>query len=283
MKRSIRFYLYFTVIAIFCSEGFALDPTKSLLQYGRDVWQAKDGFTPFAIHALHQTRDGYLWIGTDEGLVRFDGTQFTTFNKANTKELLVNAIVSLSEDDEGQLWMGTLGSGVLKYKNGIFTRFDTSTGLPTNNIFSIFVDSRNTVWAGMLNYGYAELQDGKWKSHTARADFQFNNVHYISENIKHELWFGFGNIGKKNKGSDTLQYYTIPKSGIIHTICFLDDGTPLFGHREEIYTLVNDSVRLFFNEEISLGGNIRCLLRDRRGNLWIASEGGGLFRYTNGV
>ena len=84
-------------------ELFALDPTTPITHYGHDVWDLHRGFPYFAIHALHQTRDGYLWLATDEGLVRFDGVQFTLFDKSNTPAIVHNDVSALVEDSAGNL------------------------------------------------------------------------------------------------------------------------------------------------------------------------------------
>ena len=74
-----------------------------------------------------QTRDGYLWLGTYEGLARFDGLTFTVFDKSNTPEMESNGIKALAEDREGRLWVGTT-AGLLRYSQGRFERFDSRAG-----------------------------------------------------------------------------------------------------------------------------------------------------------
>ena len=86
---------------------YALDPTKAITQYVHDVWTNKNGLPQNSILCMTQTRDGYLWFGTYEGLVRFDGVRFTVFDKINTKVLPSRWITTLVEDQEGGLWIGT--------------------------------------------------------------------------------------------------------------------------------------------------------------------------------
>ena len=71
----------FILPLLICPFAFALDPAKAITQYGHDVWQIEQGLPQNSVLAILQSRDGYLWLGTDEGLVRFDGVRFTLFDK----------------------------------------------------------------------------------------------------------------------------------------------------------------------------------------------------------
>jgi ligand-binding sensor domain-containing protein len=96
----------------------ALDPRKAITQFSHQVWQAREGLPQNSIHAMLQTRDGYLWLGTQEGLVRFDGVQFTVFDRSNTAWMKSNYVQALLEDRNGALWVGTNGGGVARWKAG---------------------------------------------------------------------------------------------------------------------------------------------------------------------
>ncbi|MGA3098334.1 MAG: two-component regulator propeller domain-containing protein, partial [Bryobacteraceae bacterium] len=84
----------------------ALDPRKSLTQYSRTTWTQEQGLPQDTIRAIAQTADGYLWLGTDEGLARFDGYEFLTFDKARA-DLPSNSITALAAERGGALWIGT--------------------------------------------------------------------------------------------------------------------------------------------------------------------------------
>src|SRR5918992_5757555 len=99
----------------------ALDPQRALTQYVQDVWDTREGLPRNYVKALLQTRDGYLWIGTQAGLVRFDGARFTIYNSTNTPALRSHNIRVLVEDPQGALWIGTDGGGVVRLEHGRFT------------------------------------------------------------------------------------------------------------------------------------------------------------------
>src|SRR5947207_15211721 len=98
----------------------ALDNQKELSRYGRQTWQTESGLPQNTIHAILQTRDGYIWLGTEGGVVRFDGLKFVVYDTENTPKLRSNNIRSLLQDREGALWIGT-ADGLTRLKNSEFS------------------------------------------------------------------------------------------------------------------------------------------------------------------
>ena len=95
----------------------------------REHWTVADGLPINTITSLIQTRDGYLWLGTNDGVVRFDGVRFTVYNAGNTPELPSNRIVSLYEDRAGALWILTEQQHLVRYLRGRFTHINAERGL----------------------------------------------------------------------------------------------------------------------------------------------------------
>lgn len=117
-------------------------------EYHFDAWTTADGLPQNSVMALRQTRDGYLWMTTQDGVARFDGVRFTVFNKSNTPGLLSNRFTffTLWEDRQGALWMGTEDAGLVRYRDGVFTAFTTREGLPNNHVIRIDEDAEGTLW-----------------------------------------------------------------------------------------------------------------------------------------
>ncbi len=90
-------------------------------QYSIDTWTTDDGLPQNGVRAITQTPDGYLWFTTFDGLVRFDGVRFTTFNKNNTKGIINNRFTGIFADVDGTIYATTMEDGVLTiYRNGEF-------------------------------------------------------------------------------------------------------------------------------------------------------------------
>ena len=97
--------------------------------YSRRVWQSADGLPEDFAQSLARTPDGYLWIGTSGGLVRFDGVRFVVFNHENQPAFREDSFYSLTVTRDGTLWGGTEGGGLVRYRGGVFRVFGTAEGL----------------------------------------------------------------------------------------------------------------------------------------------------------
>ena len=168
-----------------------LDPAKTISQYGHDVWQTESGLPQNSVLAIAQTGDGYLWFGTEEGLVRFDGVRFTVFDKRNTLSLRSNTISVLLEDRSGSLWIGTNGGGLTHLKNGRFTTLTTQDGLAGNVILSLHEDREGNLWVGTDGGGLNRFRDGKFATYTVKNGLADNAVFSICEDRDGSLWFLF--------------------------------------------------------------------------------------------
>jgi ligand-binding sensor domain-containing protein len=137
-------------VALMVSGGaaLALTPDASFSQYIHRSWHTADGLPAGAILALIQSSDGYLWIGTQEGLVRFDGFRFTVFDSTNTPEIHNSFITALCPSHGGGIWVGTLGGGLLRWDGGVFSLWTTVEGLPDMHIRCLLEDRSHALWIG---------------------------------------------------------------------------------------------------------------------------------------
>jgi hypothetical protein len=103
-------------------------------QFRLDHWTADNGLPQNCIRDIVQTRDGYLWLATHDGLVRFDGVRFTVFDKSNSPGIITNRFMRLYEDAQGDLWAATEYLGLTRLHQGRFVTYTTETGLPGNRI-----------------------------------------------------------------------------------------------------------------------------------------------------
>ncbi len=128
---------------------FLLLTQTASAQYRIETWTTEHGLPYKIVNSVLQTRDGYVWAATDDGLARFDGVKFTVFNTANTKNLPTNRVQNLVETPDGSLWMAGENRGLIRYRNGEFRNYTTADGLPDDGMLSlVFVSSQNflRVW-----------------------------------------------------------------------------------------------------------------------------------------
>lgn len=157
----IRRHLRYAILAatLFCSAAatWALDPHQDLRHYGYQSWQTDSGLPQNTVHAIQQTRDGYLWFATEAGLVRFDSVAFTVFTHKTTPQLPSDLVYALMQDRSGTLWIGT-ANGVARYTGGSFHDFaDTAASA----VWSFFQDRRGGVWA-TTSSGLSRLEGSRF-------------------------------------------------------------------------------------------------------------------------
>jgi ligand-binding sensor domain-containing protein len=113
-----------------------------------ESWQSDHGLPDNRVTAILQAHDGYLWTGTSNGLVRFDGVRFVTFRAADTPGLRSNRILSLHEDRNGVLWVGTDGGGLTRHVSGQFAAMTAKDGLSSERVTCLMEDHDGHLWAG---------------------------------------------------------------------------------------------------------------------------------------
>ena len=138
-------------------------------QYRFDNWSTKDGLPQNTVAAITQTRDGYLWLATYDGLVRFDGVRFTIFDKSKSPGIRSNRFFSLYSDDQGSLWAGT-EAGLTRLMNGEFRTFTTADGLPHNSIAEIQKDDQGRLTV-TTNLGLACLSGERFEPCHSQATY----------------------------------------------------------------------------------------------------------------
>jgi signal transduction histidine kinase len=122
--------------ALFALPLAALDPSKSLTQYAHRVWGNEEGLFQPTVFSIAQTSDGFLWLGTEDSLIRFDGIHFRNFERDGFPLFDHALIHNLETDAQGNLWIASLGAGVAKLgRNGSLVRYTAASGLPTNSVF----------------------------------------------------------------------------------------------------------------------------------------------------
>jgi transcriptional regulator with PAS, ATPase and Fis domain/ligand-binding sensor domain-containing protein len=126
--------------------SFGQDRRPAAPGYALEIWTTEHGLPQNSVRAIAQTRDGHLWVGTFAGLARFDGVKFTIFNTGNTPALQSDVIFALHEDRQGALWIGTGGSGLVKYAQGRFTAYAEPAEAPVKWVKDIWEDQAGNLF-----------------------------------------------------------------------------------------------------------------------------------------
>src|SRR5215207_5280919 len=130
------------MILVSCPSAFALNPELEVSQYAHTLWRIRDSFPKGEISSIAQTPDGYLWLGTESGLFRFDGVRHVQWRPPANQELPSNWIFSLLVTRDGTLWIGT-AKGLASWKDGKLTQYAELAG---RYIFKLLEDREGAIW-----------------------------------------------------------------------------------------------------------------------------------------
>jgi len=187
----MRFPLVVCVLSAMAGAAHAAVPLDIARQYSHRIWRVQDGLPQNRIQAIAQTQDGYLWIGTSGGLVRFDGARFTVFDRSNTPVFRDDSILSLASSNDGSLWVGTEGGGLLHYKEGSFTLIDTTQGLTNLFVRALYEDSKGTLWIG-TDRGFFRRDSSKLERLDDRNGIPITAITGLTEDRQGRIWAAAG-------------------------------------------------------------------------------------------
>jgi ligand-binding sensor domain-containing protein/signal transduction histidine kinase len=266
----------------------ALNPDLAVTQYAHRAWLADqtDGSLPQNfVFAILQTRDGYLWIGTQEGLARFDGVRFTVFNTRNTPALRHNDIWKLLEDRDGNLWIGTSGGGLTRYRDGAFTNYGREQGLSSDHVQALWQDAQGALWIGTRGGGLNRFHDGKFTVYTVKDGLSHDTVYALGGDAAGNLWIGTDGGGLNQLRDGKFTAYTT-RQGLPHDTVYAihpdADGSVWVGTGGGLGRLQGERFTTYRMRDGLSNDNVRAIHRDRAGNLWLGTDGGGLNRYSHG-
>lgn len=275
--------------------ALALEPRKAITQYLHDIWQTRDGLPQNTITAIAQTPDGYLWLGTREGLIRFDGVRFTVFDSDTTPEITQDQVVSLLADRQGRLWIGTWGGGLVRLEGGKFTRFSSEDGLPGDLVSALFEDRQGRLWVGTDGAGLARAEAGNSSNPEMGKPQRFvaepsrgalgNSIRDITDDDS-GLWVATEAGLARLDANGTLTSFG-PEQGLsrtsVRTLLRDRDGTLWIGtdlglnrYRDGKFTVLTRADGLSHNVIVSL-------VEDTDGAIWIGTDGGGVNRWLRGT
>lgn len=287
----------------------ALDPHRRLAQYTYDRWTGELGYPGGAVSSVAETPDGYLWLGTEVGLVRFDGLAFRVFNRSNTDAFPASPVLGLATDADGGLWILVQNREVLRYRRGVFEPIPAESGVTViapdfrHNlllvrpedfnryvnqkfvhikpapgytsllIISVAEASDGTIWMGTRDRGIFALRDGKAVEPPGLPD---RKVNCLLAGEGGQLWIGTDHGLAKWNGSEVTQN-GVPaplRSARVMAIMRDHDSNMWFGTGRGLMRLTPEGV---FEEDLrneARAEPVEALFEDREGSLWVGGTQG---------
>ena len=211
--------------------AYALDPSRKLTQSVHRIWQVQQGLPQAWIHSIVQTRDGYLWLGTQTGLVKFDGVRFTSVDEMDGVPSANLWVTHLIEDDHNALWIGTTQAGLIKLQRGTATRYSQREGLPPGAIQCLFKDRQGHVWA-CTPAGLAELTPDKVRMFGTADGLSSPDVSAACETPNGTLTVGTGSNSQLATWNGTRfvsRALPLPEAATVQSMLCAADGTVWIG------------------------------------------------------
>jgi signal transduction histidine kinase/ligand-binding sensor domain-containing protein/CheY-like chemotaxis protein len=256
----------------------ALDPSTPISQYIHEVWQTQEGLPEVSVGALAFTKDGYLWVGTQGGLARFDGVRFKVFDRGNTPALRSNYITSLAANPDGSLWIGT-DSGLNVVKDGKLGRYDGTSGFFALSIRALHRDAQGALWIGTAGGGVGRLKDGQLTRYTRKEGLAADRVNYIQDTPDGTVWLATAQ-GLSCLRAGQFKSYTTQNglpSNLVHTLLAGRDGRIWVGTASGLCEMSEGHCRARSGGKAATSP-VRSLYEDRSDTLWVGTEGAGLER-----
>ena len=249
-------------------------PPKHLSQYLREEWGSEKGFPGGPINAIAQTRDGYLWLGTQTGLVRFDGWSFRLFSQTSTNGNPIGSVLGLVADAEGSLWVRLLGSGLLRYRDGKFEDFWNTFGSPERAVTQMYRDADGrAIFATMVN-GTLAYDHGKFTSVTPNPGLANFVITAVATGPEGAYWLGTRDLGLY----DTRQGKISPRRDVSterKINALLSVGNQLWIGTDAGLLLWNGHETARIGPDSPLGKRqILSLSDDGDGNIWAGTDHG---------
>jgi len=268
------------VLLACCPDTFALNPKLDVSQYAHTSWKIRDGFPKGEITAIAQTPDGYLWLGTELGLFRFDGIKNTLWRPPANQELPSNFIFSLLVTRDGALWIGT-AKGLASWKDGKLTQYPELAG---RYLFKLVEDHDGTVWASGMAVPVGKLcaiRNGNVQCFGDDGSLG-RGAFNLYEDSHGNLWAGVKDGLWRWKPGPPKFYPLAGEPDGIQCLGEDNDGTLLVGWNSGIYRFVDGKTELYSIPGRSGPIRGRRMLRDRDGSLWIGSLNEGLIHVHEG-
>lgn len=254
----------------------------SLYNYTVDQWTTNSGLTSNNLTSVFQASDGYLWVTSFNGILRFDGNRFETYDRSDLPKLRTDAVYQMAESDQNRLWFATQGSGIYTYFQSKFAPFEqegTQMPMATRTIYHA---SDSTIYVGTFSSGLYKIKDNKLIK-TGSELLNSATILAITEDENSSIWIATEQDGLfKLSGDSVVQYGT--NEGLLQnsilSLAPLKNGLLAIGYSDGLQVWSTRSNKVFTELK---GNQVNGLYVDKYNFLWIALENGlGRWNSTTG-
>ena len=280
-NKQVRFRaaLFSIVCLMFLSAiVFPLDPQKKVHTYPMSKWDVDKGLPQNSVMSITQSRDKYIWLGTERGLVRFDGVHFTVFNSAKDKNIRNNRTTTLLEDKNGNLWWGSRGGGLNRMKDGEIEHFEKKDGLKDDFVLSLFEDMNGIIWVGTFK-GLSRIEtDGRLSIFDPEGKFDGKIIVTMTETPDGRIWAGTYNSGIYSIAGNRVNEYRVrgaPADLPIRAFLVDRNGRLWAGtNGRGLAAYSDDKFDLYEKNHLLSNQTVFSLYEDTNHNIWIGTAGG---------
>ncbi len=280
MKVTSRPAALLLVLAVWSNSAFGIDPSLFLDQNVVRTWGVDQGLPQGTVYALTQTADGYVWAATQEGFVRFDGTDFVVYDKAASPQIHNNMTLALLAARDGSLYAATNGGGVVHVDGRRISSYAVAEGLPSDAATALYESGSGTVWIGTQK-GLARRQaDGRI---VTVAGTDTLSVTALTEDWSGRLWIGTLHGIATFKDGRLARHDSdgFPTAQIL-SLCITRDGSIWIGTMGSgLLRYRSGQFRTYTAEDGLPSASVKAIYEDSRGTLWIGTLDHGIGRFRD--
>ena len=276
MDRHLLNALVWLTVVFATGVSFALNPARNIDQYGHDYWTSQNGLSGEAVYRILQSRDGYLWMITSAGLERFDGVRFVSIGPAVQGRPVNEPVLAMCLGADGDLLIRTR-SRTLVYRSGQFFDYRPPAPLPDGSVRVLFESRDHQVLVGADDFIYLIDDSG---AHMLQRGTGW--IFSFLEDPQGTVWIG-GSAALYSWSQGRLTAFERFHDKLRTTALLKDGGNRAWlGTFSGLYQMDLASHNAMSVAGDRIRGGVNALLRDRAGNLWIASNDAGVMRVNGG-
>ena len=283
MRLTTRWVVLLLVLPVWVNSAFAIDPALSLDQNVVRTWGVDQGLPQGTVYALAQTAVGYVWAATQEGFVRFDGTEFVTYDRAAVPQIHNNMTLALLSARDGSLYAATNGGGLLHVEGRRVRSYGVGDGMPSDAATALYESGNGTIWIGTQKGLAYRRTDGRIATIAGSEAPSPIAVTTLAEDWSGQLWIGTMHGVATLKDGRLVRHDTdgFPTAQIL-SIRVARDGSVWIGTRGSgLLRYRSGQFRTYAAADGLPSANVSAIYEDSHGTLWIGTLDHGIGRFRD--